>query len=372
VKVPVCEPFLDNLEEEYVLDAIKKGELSGNFGKYITSFEEDFSRYSDCKFGVTTNSGTTALHLAVASLGINEGDEVLVSTYTNMATFFSVIYQNARPIPIDIDADTFNIDPQKIQEKITSKTKAIIVVHLFGHPADMDPIIKIAKDNNLVIIEDCAEAHGAQYKGKKVGSLGEIGCFSFYANKIITTGEGGMLTINNPKIAEKARSLRSLSFGIENKFKHQDIGFSYRMTNMQAALGCAQMQKIDEIIKRKREIASYYNEKLQDLQGIRLPQEKDYAKSVNWMYHIVLEENHRMSRDLLMSKLAEKNIETRKTFVPFTQQDIFKRKGWVKGHECPIGDYYSDKGLYLPTGATLTSEMLDYVVQCLYNIQILS
>ena len=316
-KIPVSIPFIDEKETNNVLKAMNYKAISGFFGNELKEFEEGFAKYSDTNFGVTTSSGTTALHLALATLSISRGDEVLVSTLTNMATFFSVLYQGAIPIPIDIDEETYNIDPRLIESKITSKSKAIIVVHLFGHSVDMDPIIEIAKKYNLKIIEDCAEAHGATYKGKKVGSLGDIGCFSFYANKIITTGEGGMLTTDSIHLAERARGLKSLAFGKKNKFMHTDIGYNYRMTNIQAAIGCAQLDKIEHIIKSKINMANQYRSLLGKENYFNLPIQKEYARNVYWMYHISLNGKCASKRDQIISDLEKCGIESRQGFIPF-------------------------------------------------------
>lgn len=366
--IPVSQPFLDDIESEYVNDALNKGAISGFFGEYIARFEKEFAEYSDCKYGVSTTSGTTAIHLALLALSIGEGDEVLVATLTNMATFFPIILQGAKPIPIDIEKDTLNIDPSLLESKITSKTKAIIVVHLFGHPVDMDPIILIAKKYNLFVIEDCAEAHGATYKGIKVGKLGDIGCFSFYANKIITTGEGGMLTTNNPEIAEKARWLKSLAFGDSNKFMHKDIGFNYRMTNLQAAIGCGQMKKISEIINKKRDIAAFYSEKLKSFDFLQLPVEKAYAFNVYWMYHIVLRKSFSGKRNLIMQKLSAFGVETREGFIPYNMQKVFINKGLVDINECPKANEVAYSSFYLPTGTSLTIDELEYVISSMKNV----
>lgn len=360
--IPVSSPFLDKAETEYVLSALSQGAISGYYGDYIDRFEKEFSNYSDCSHGIATNSGTTALHLALASLSLGAKDEVLVSSFTNMATCFAVLYQNAVPIPIDIEPDTLNIDPRLIEDKITGRTKAILVVHIYGHPVDMDPIRRIAKKYGLYIIEDCAEAHGALYKGQKVGSLGDAGCFSFYANKIITTGEGGMVTTNNAGLANKARSLKSLAFGANNKFMHESIGFGYRMTNLQAAIGCAQIQKIEKIIDKKRKIAQYYNENLKDIDGLQLPVEKSYARNVYWMYHVVINQESGVSRDVLMKKLTDCGIETREAFIPYNMQEVFIRKGWVRGDECPNANYAAKNGFYIPSGALLSEKELEYIV----------
>lgn len=257
-RIPIAQPSLGSAESECVNDALSKGAISGFFGEYIPKFEEEFAHYSDCEYGVSTSSGTTALHLALAALDIREGDEVLVSTLTNMATIFAILYVGARAVPIDIESDTLNLDPNLLERNFTPRTRAIMVVHLFGHPVDMDPVLEVARRHGVFVIEDCAEAHGATYRGRKVGSLGDAGCFSFYANKIITTGEGGMVTLRDKRLADRARNLRGLAFGDTNKFMHKDIGYNYRMTNLQAAVGHAQFQRIEQIISRKRAIADYY------------------------------------------------------------------------------------------------------------------
>lgn len=367
--IPVSQPFLNREETKHILTALADKAISGLYGEYIDKFEQGFAEYCDCSYGISTTSGTTALHLALASLGICDKDEVLVSSFTNMATFFAVLYQGATPVPIDIEPDTWNINAALIDERITSRTRAILVVHIYGHPVDMDPVLDIAKKHNLYVIEDCAEAHGALYKGRKVGSLGDVGCFSFYANKIITTGEGGMLTTNNAEIADKARSLKSLSFGASNKFMHQDIGFNYRMTNLQAAIGCAQLKKIDEIIDRKRKIASFYNENLRDILGIQLPVEKIYAKNVYWMYHVNLHKEFGCSREMVMSKLKACGIESRESFIPYNMQEIFIHRGWVKGDECPVANYAGQHGFYIPSGPLLKKEELEYIVAKIKSIQ---
>lgn len=368
MKILLSCPLTGEEEKKLINEALEKGEISGNFGEFINKFEKEFANYCGCEYGVSTTSGTTALHLALAALKIGPGDEVLVSAFTNMATFFAVLYQGARPIPVDIEQDTWNINPALIEEKITSRTKAILVVHIYGHPVDMDPILEIAKKHNLFVVEDAAEAHGAEYKGKKVGSLGDIGCFSFYANKIITTGEGGMITTNNREYADRAKSLKSLAFGDKNKFMHKDIGFNYRMTNLQAALGCAQLKKTDFFIKRKREIADFYSKNLKDINGLQLPAEKPYAKNVYWMYHILLIGSLKGKRGEIMEKLSEKGIETRESFIPYNMQEIFIKRGWVKIDDCPVANEIAENGFYLPSGPILSDEELSFVSESVKDI----
>lgn len=366
--IPVSQPQLGETESRYMNNALNKGAISGFFGEYIPLFESEFAKYSDCAYGISTTSGTTAIHLALLALSIKKDDEILVSTLTNMATFFPIIYQGAKPIPIDIESDTWNLDPAQLEEKITPRTKAIMVVHLFGHPVDMDPVLALAKKYNLFIIEDCAEAHGATYKGKKVGSLGDIGCFSFYANKIITTGEGGMITTNNPDLAKKARNLKGLAFGDPNKFMHKDIGYNYRMTNLQAALGHAQFEKIESIIESKRKIARFYSEGLKEIETLQLPVEKTYARNVYWMYHIVLQGKAANKRTIVMQKLLDNGIETREGFIPFNMQEIFIQKGITNFDECPKANNIALRSFYLPSSPSLSEAELDYVVTNLKKV----
>ena len=360
-RIPVAAPWLDEAEESCVKDAFAKGAISGFYGEYLPLFESEFSKYCESGYGVAVSSGTTALHLALVSLGIKAGDEVLVSTLTNMATFFAVLYIGAIPIPIDIERDTLNLDPSLLERHITNKTKAILVVHLFGHPVDMDPVLQVANDHGLFVVEDCAEAHGATYKGRKVGGLGDAGCFSFYANKIITTGEGGMITFQEEKYAITARNLKGLAFGDQNKFMHKDIGYNYRMTNLQAAIGHAQFQKIEQIIEKKRSIAAYYNNRFSMLAGLQLPIEKTYARNVFWMYHIVLTNHNLSRRGEIMLRLSEAGIETRETFIPYNLQDIFIQQGTVKAEICPNANLVAYAGFYLPSGVELSDSELDYV-----------
>jgi perosamine synthetase len=310
-------------------------------------------------------SGTAALHLAMLTLSIGRGDEVLVASLTNMATFFAVIYQGAHPIPIDVDPETMNIDPALLRKSITPRTKAILVVHLYGHPVDMDPVIDVAKEHGLYVIEDCAEAHGATYKGRKVGGLGDIGCFSFYANKVITTGEGGMITLNNPEWAGTARNLKGLAFGDSNKFMHQAVGYNYRMTNLQAAIGHAQFLKIEEIIAAKRSLASKYLHRLAHRVDIQLPVEKSYARNVYWMFHILLKGPNAGLRAQVMHKLSERGIETRENFLPYNMQDIFIQRGWTRPDECPVANDLGARGLYLPSSPKISDQDVEYVCESL-------
>jgi perosamine synthetase len=359
--IPVSQPMLDSREAYFVNDALAKGAISGFFGEYIGLFEDEFARYSDCAYGVANSNGTTALHLGLLAVGVRAGDEVLVSTFTNMATIFAILYIGATPVPVDIEPDTLNMDPALLESLVTENTRAVLVVHLFGHPVDMDPVLDVARKHRLYVIEDCAEAHGALYKGRKVGGLGDAGCFSFYANKIITTGEGGMVTFKNKAFADRARNLKGLAFGDTNKFMHKDVGYNYRMTNLQAAIGHAQFQKIDEIIERKRALARNYDTQFRSLVGVQLPVEKPYARSVYWMYHVVLTGPNRGRRSEVMRRLAQVGVETRETFVPANLQEIFVTEGWTSRDACPKANAVSEDGFYLPSGPQLTPDELAYV-----------
>lgn len=366
--IPVCEPFISEKELEYVADCLKTNWISSK-GKYIEEFEERFAHYCGCRYGVSTTSGTTALHLAVASLGIGRGDEVIVPTFTMISTVFAIIYAGAKPVLIDSQLETWNIDVSKIEGEITPRTKAILPVHIYGHPCDMEPILDMAVRYGLYVIEDAAEAHGAEYKGKTVGGIGDIGCFSFYANKIITTGEGGMIVTNNQGIADRARSLKDLAFSKERRFLHTDLGFNYRMTNIQAAIGLAQFSRIDELVERRRRNAHLYSSLLKDTEGIRLPVEKDWAKNVYWMYSILIEEGFGVDRDELTHRLSEKGIETRTFFTPMHQQPVFTDMGLFEGASYPVAEELSRRGMYLPSGSGLSGEQIKRVCDVIKQIQ---
>jgi len=358
--IPVCEPLLGGKELEYINDCIKSNWISSK-GKYIEQFENKFANYCGCKYGISTTNGTTALHLALVSLDIGPDDEVIIPTFTMVATAFAVAYTRAKPVLVDAECDTWNIDVNKIEEKITKKTKAILPVHIYGHPCDMDEILKIAKKYNLYVIEDAAEAHGAEYKGKKAGNISDIGCFSFYANKIITTGEGGMVVTNNPEIADKARRLKDLAHSKEKRFLHTDIGYNYRMTNIQAAIGLAQYERINELIEMRRENAQLYNGILKDLKGIVIPTERRWAKNVYWMYSILINDDFGINRDEFMERLLKAGIETRAFFLPMHHQPVFKKMGLFKGENYPIADYISARGLYLPSSSQLGKQEIEFI-----------
>ncbi len=367
--ISVSEPFLGKEELKNIIDCVKSGWISSK-GDYIKRFEAEFAGFCNLRYGVSTTSGTTALHLALISLGLKKGDEVIIPVFTMVATAFAVLYTGARPVFIDCENRTWNIDTSKIGEAITPKTKAIIPVHIYGHPVDMKPVLKLADKHNLFVVEDAAEAHGAEYNGKRCGSLGDVGCFSFYANKIITTGEGGMVVTNDKKLAEKARLLKDFAHSPKKRFLHTQLAYNYKMTNMQAAIGMAQLRKIDMLLERKRKIAALYHRYLKDIEGLRLPIEENWAKSVYWMYGVLIKDDFGISRDNLKAQLLKEGVETRDFFVPMNRQPAIKKLASAdKKRKYPVADYISRRGLYLPTGLTLREADILYICDKLRKIQ---
>jgi perosamine synthetase len=358
--IPVFEPMIGETEIAYVTDALQRGEISGNFGTYLDRFEKGFAAYCGCKHGIAVTSGTTALHLAVDAAGIGAGDEVLVSASTNIATALGVYHNGALPVPVDSEDVTWNLNLELVESLITSRTKAIIPVHLFGHPVDMNQLMEIARRHNIIVIEDCAESHGATVKGRMTGSFGDMSCYSFYANKIITTGEGGMVTTNDDRLAERLRLLRNLGF-TKPRFRHEVAGYNFRMTSYQAAMGLAQLEKIDVIIAEKRRLAAKYNALLADVPGLGLPVELNWAKHVYWMYALTVEPEFGLTRDELAGKLAQAGVETRTFFCPMNRQPIFKEIGGFRSDDCPVADRLWETGLYLPSTPSLSDEKLEFV-----------
>ncbi|MBN1274033.1 MAG: DegT/DnrJ/EryC1/StrS family aminotransferase [Candidatus Aminicenantes bacterium] len=391
--IPVNEPLMAKNTLKYVTDCIKTNWIS-SAGKYITTFEENFARFLGTKHAVTTTSGTTALHLALESLGIGPEDEVIVPDLTMIAVPYAVLYTGAKPVFIDVDPDIFNINPEKVREFLESQceynpkskktinkntgrfVKAILPVHLYGHCCPMDDVSAIAEEFNLFIVEDAAEAHGALYYSQKnkgeafyAGTMGDAGCFSFYANKIITTGEGGMMVTENDSIADKARRLKDLAHSTEKRFLHTELAFNYRMTNLQAAVGVSMLEEIDRFIGIKRKMAAAYDERLQDVEGLRLPEEKHWAKNVYWMYAVVVEEAFGKPRDMLMAALKEEGIDTRSFFIPAHRQFVFLRDWESFDQNFPVSNGLSEKGFYLPSGLALTEEQIDTVCAAVKKIR---
>lgn len=366
-RIPVNEPDLSGNEQKYVLDAVASGWVST--GQYVKDFERMFAEFIGTKHAITTTSGTAALQLAVASLGLGPGDEVIVPTLTIVATVFAVCYVGATPVLVDSEEDTYNIDPNLIEEKITPKTRAIIPVHLYGHAADMDPILQLAQRYHLRVVEDAAEAHGAEYRGRRLGSLGDINCFSFYANKIVTTGEGGMVTTDDDVLAERVLRLKDLAHSKHKRFVHTDVAYTLRMTNLQAALGVAQMERIEEFLQRKQWMADAYRRALSGIEGLVLPVQKPWAKSVYWMYAVRVTPEFGCSRDELMRRLRDRGIDTRTFFVPMHQQPVFRKMRLFQDERYPVAERLSEEGFYLPSGLTITEEQIGRVAEAVREIQ---
>lgn len=357
--IPVCEPQLDGNELKYITKCIHSNWIS-SIGKFIHEFESAFSAKCGCRYGVACSNGTTALHLALATLGIGPGDEVIIPAFTMIATINAVTYLGAVPVLVDSELETWNMDVTQISEKITPKTKAIIVVHTYGHPVDMDAVTEIARENGLAVIEDAAEAHGALYKNRSTGSLADAACFSFYGNKIISTGEGGMITTNNREIADIAQNLRDHAFSDCRHFWHKYLGYNYRMTNLQAAVGLAQTERLEEFVQRKRSHACYYTSLLQDIPGIITPPEKNWAKNVFWMYGVLVSEEFGCTRDQLRIHLANHGIETRTFFIPMHVQPIYYKQ--FCGQRYPRAEKLCKYGFYLPSSPLLTTGEIDFIV----------
>ena len=359
--IPVFEPEIGEEEIAAVVAALRRGEISGSFGETIPAFETEFSAYVGCAHGVAVTSGTTALHLAVAALDLPAGSEILVSASTNIATALACYHNGCVAVPVDSEHETWNLDLDLIDSLITPRTRAVIPVHLFGHPVAMDRLMEIATRHNLVVIEDCAESHGASWRGRMTGSFGHMACFSFYANKVITTGEGGMVTTNDAGLSEKLRLLRNLAFG-KPRFIHQVAGFQFRMTGFQAALGRAQFAKIERIIEQKRRVAHTYNQLLADVAGIRTPPELEGARNVYWMYAITVDPESGIGRDELARHLADNGVETRTFFCPMNMQPFLRRQAGFRDVPCPVAGQLWERGVYLPSSCDLDESTIAKVV----------
>lgn len=355
-RIPLAGPVLNGKEREYVLDCIDTGWISAN-GKYVNEFERSFAEFCGVKHAISCANGTVALHLPLLAYGIEPEDEIIIPSFTYIATANAIKYCGAKPVLIDCEEDTWNIDPSKVEEKITTKTKGIIVVHLYGHPVDMDPIMKIAKKHNLFVIEDAAEAHGAEYKNKVVGSIGDVGTFSFFGNKIISTGEGGMITTNDSDLAEKMRLLRGQGMDPKKRYWFEVVGYNYRMTNLQAAVGLGQLENISWHLGQRRRVAEAYIEKFAQYNDLfTLQPEMPWAKHSYWMISILLTDKVRAKRDNIMQLLEDDGIETRPLFYPMHQMPPYYEESTY-----PSADRISSRGFNIPTNATLSDEDIEYI-----------
>jgi perosamine synthetase len=355
---------LSGREIEYVQDAVASTWISSQ-GKYLDRFEKEFAEYVGRKHGTATCNGTTALHLALRAAGIGPGDEVILPTFTMIATAFALCYCGATPVLVDADPQDWNLDVAQLEAAVSPKTKAILVVHIYGHPTDMDAVLKVASRQRLKVIEDAAEAIGSEYKGARCGSFGDISCFSFFANKNITCGEGGMALSNDDDMHDRLRYLKNLSFplGKNREYSHDEIGFNYRMSNLHAALGCAQLEHVDEYVAMRRRNAELYTERLQGIGGLTLPVERPSVRNSYWMYGVLCEENFGVSRDVLIEKLAARGIETRKFFSPMHFQKSVQEHGLRAPAPMPVAEHLGRTGLYLPSSSSLEADDIDWIAE---------
>ena len=358
--IPVSAPLLNGNEADYVADCISSGWISSE-GKYLRAFEEKWANYCGVAHGVSVTSGTAALQVAMSALQLDPGSEVLLPSYTIISCAIAIIEAGCTPVLVDCDPATWCMNLDEVAAKITSRSRAIMPVHMFGHPVDMRRLKEIAAVHDLRIIEDAAQAHGAMVAGRRVGSMGDMACFSFYANKIVTTGEGGMVVTNDQNYAERLRALRNLCFRPDRRFYHTEIGHNYRMTNVQAAIGLAQMEQVEDHINRKRWIAKNYTDRLSDLAQLSLPTEQSWAQRVFWMYGVVLSDDVSFDATEFASRLRKKNIDTRPFFLGMHEQPVLQARGLFAGERYPVTERLARRGLYLPSGLPLTEAQIDEV-----------
>lgn len=356
--IPVNEPLLTGNEKKYLCECIDTGWISSE-GPFVKEFEERMSASVGRKYGIAVSSGTAALEVAVQALNISEGDEVIMPTFTIISCALAVTKRGGIPVFVDSDRTTWNMCVDQIEDKITPKTKAIMVVHLYGLPVDMKKVMNIAKKHDLRVIEDAAEMHGQTYDGKPCGSFGDISIFSFYPNKHITTGEGGMVLVDDEKLAERCRSLRNLCFQRDPRYVHEEISDNYRFTNLQAAVGLAQLERLDEFVDRKRKMGKLYTEMLSDINGIRLPLPKDeHAENIYWVYGILLDEDVGVDNRSFAKKLNEKGVGCRTFFWCMHEQPVYTKQGMYMDEHYPDAEYLARKGFYIPSGLALTKEQM--------------
>ena len=374
--VPVNEPLLTEEDFKPLEDAFRTGWIS-SAGRYVDEFEQGWADYCGQSHGIAVANGTVALQVAVEALGIGQGAEIIMPSYTIISCALAAVRVGAKPVLVDCCPRTYNMRTDQIEAKITSATKAIMVVHMFGHPVDMDPVLALAKKHGLAIIEDAAEVHGAQYlsgrdtakpEWRTCGGMGHIATFSFFANKLITTGEGGMLLTSDDKLAKRCRDLRNLCFRPDRRFLHTELGHQFRLTNMQAAVGVNQVKRIEEIVERKRAIAAAYTARLGDLPGIQLPMEENWGRSVFWVYSLLLADDHPLDAVSFAAALKEEGIESRPYFLGMHEQPVLHDMGLFEGESYPVTERIARKGLYIPSGLAINDEQMDLVCTAVRKI----
>jgi perosamine synthetase len=365
--IPVSEPLIGDNVLPLVRECLDTGWLSSD-GRFVREFERKWSSYCGTKYGVAVSSGTAALQISVASLKLERGSEIIIPSWTIISCAIAVLEAGCVPVLVDCDPETWCMNLDQVESKVSPKTRAVMPVHMFGHPVDMRRLAAVAKKHDLFIIEDAAEAHGAEVSGCRVGGLGDLGCFSFYANKIVTTGEGGMVVTNNLELADKLRSLRNLCFRSDRRFFHTEIGHNYRLTNLQAAIGVAQIDRIDAHIEKKRWIAACYRERLKSLNQIALPVEREWAKNVYWMFGLVLHSEVPFDAAEFARRLRERGVDTRPFFLGMHEQPVFRAMGLFEREPYPVSEILARRGLYIPSGLTLTESQIDRVCDAIKQI----
>ncbi len=367
-KVFVNEPVLNGNEKKYIDECIDTNWISFE-GPFVKRFEEGMANLTHRKYGVAVANGSVALDTAIIALEIGEGDEVIIPDFTIMSCAAPIVRAGAKPVLIDADPLTWNMKVEDIEAKITKNTKAIMVVHIYGLPVDMDSVFALAEKYNLAIIEDAAEMHGQTYKGRPCGSLGRISTFSFYPNKHITCGEGGMVVTDDEKLAERCQLARNLFFSPKKRYVHEELGYNFRMTNLQAAIGCAQLERIDETVVKKRHIGHLYNELLKDVEGIQKPVEKtEYADNIYWVYGMVLDDSVKVDAEEFMKRLGAEGIGCRGFFWGMHEQPVFKKMHLFDGEHYPNAERLARRGFYIPSGLNLTDDDQEYVVEKLKKV----
>jgi perosamine synthetase len=362
-RIPVNQPLLGERETGYVLDCMRSGWISSQ-GGYVRRFEQAWADYCGVVHAVAVSSGTAALFAAASACGLGPGDEVIMPTFTFVGCAHAVLATGATPVLVDSDERTWCMDVGHAAERVTSSTKAIMGVHIYGHPVDMDPLRELARRHSLALIEDAAEAHGAEYRGARTGSLGDIACFSFYANKILTTGEGGMVVTDDAEWAARVRSYIDMAFRPERRFYHTEVGYNHRLTNLQAAVGLAQVEDVERRVRRKREIGRRYVGLLADVEGLALPVEMSWARNVYWMVGMVLDKALGLDAAELARRLRELGIETRPFFLGMHEQPVFLEQGLFAGERYEVAERLARQGLYLPSGLALSDEEIERVARC--------
>jgi len=376
--IPVSEPLLGPEELENVIDCVRSGWIS-SAGRYIEQFENEWAAACGLKHGIAVSNGTAALQIGIDCLDLKPGDEVIVPTFTIISCVMAIVRAGALPVLVDSEARTWCMDVQQLEGCITPRTKAIMPVHIYGHPVDMDCVLNIAQRLGIKVFEDAAEVHGAEYLSgrdssapvwRKCGSLGHLAAFSFYANKLITTGEGGMVVTDDDLLAARLKSLRNLCFRAPRRFFHTELGYNFRLTNLQAAIGVGQIRRLSEIVRRKREIADRYTARLSKLDWLELPREEPWARSVFWVYGIVIRDGVRFDAEGLAARLAAAGIETRPFFLGMHEQPVFHHKGLFidSAGRYPVAERIAKRGLYVPAGLAIKDAQIDEVCEVLESI----